>query len=64
MDKAINEITTTFRLPQAKHEEFRKFAEASGISLNALINVSAAIGLKVMKGEYENVAIVRVHERI
>jgi len=58
----VNEITTTLRISQCKHEEFKAYAEETSVSVNALIKMASAIGLKVLKGEYENIALVRTPE--
>ena len=53
-----NEITTTLRISEGKYNEFKEFAEDSSISLNSAFKTAASIGLKVLKGEFKNVAFL------
>ena len=56
--KAINEITTTLRIGEDKYSEFKEYSKSANISLNSTIKMAAHIGLKVLKGEFQNVALV------
>ena len=56
--KAINEITTTLRISEEKYTEFKEYAKDANISLNSAIKAAASIGLKVLKGQFQNVALV------
>ena len=51
-----NEITTTLRISESKYEEFKEYAEQMSISVNSLIKLISGVGLKVIKGEFKNVA--------
>ena len=57
MEKAINEVTTTLRIGEEKYAEFKDYARSANISLNSAIKVAASIGLKVLKGQFQNVAL-------
>jgi len=56
--KESNDITTTFRQDIDKYREFKDYAKEINISLNSLLKISSAIGLKVMKGEFKNLALL------
>ena len=58
MEKSINEVTTTLRIGEEKYAEFKKYAKDANISLNSAIKAAASIGLKVLKGQFQNVALV------
>ena len=54
----INEVTTTLRISAEKHSEFKEYAKYTNVSLNTAFKVAASLGLKMLKGEFRNVALV------
>ena len=59
-----NEVTTTLRISERKYKEFKDYAEETSVSINSLLKAASAIGLKIMKGEFQNVALVDNPEQI
>ena len=60
MGKRNNEITTTLRFSEEKYAEFKEYACETNISLNSALKTAASIGLKVLKGSFQNVALVEI----
>ena len=58
MEKKKNEIATTLRMSEEKYAEFKEYAHDTNISLNSALKTAASIGLKVLKGSFQNVALV------
>ena len=58
MSKTRNEVTTTLRMSESKYAEFKEYSREMNISINSAIKISANLGLKMLKGEFQNVVLI------
>ena len=56
--KGANEVTVTLRMCEDMHADFKKYAFDTNISMNSAIKVAACIGMKLLRGQFQKVALI------